>query len=349
MISTKHVVVALRRIFVILVAAVSLNSTSSAAERGTVSGLTNTETPDWFKDSFLEIAEDAIEADEAQKHVMLFFHLNDCPYCRRLLEENFFAGKNKAFIQENFDAIEINMRGDREVVFDETTTLIEKDLAAAVGVKFTPSIIFIDSKNKQVARVDGYRDTDRFRTVLEYVQSKAYENTTLAKFSQDARSKDPSSWTFDAHPAFMKSNDLNALADEPLAIVFEDAHCAPSCSDVHATLFSRNDVRAELKKLKVVRLDAQSEDAIVGPDGSATTPKALAESLNLTYRPAIVLYDQGEVRSRINNRLYSWHFTNFLSWVSGRHYDDFPNVYDYMGQQLEKKVAAGEDVNFVDN
>ncbi|MEN8759538.1 MAG: hypothetical protein ABF303_13845, partial [Desulfobacterales bacterium] len=50
--------------------------TAMAAERGRVTGGVPHEVPGWFKDSFLEIADDVDEASEQGKHVLLFFQLN---------------------------------------------------------------------------------------------------------------------------------------------------------------------------------------------------------------------------------------------------------------------------------
>ena len=36
--------------------------------------------PDWFKPSFLDLREDVEEARKANRHVMLFLHLDECPY-----------------------------------------------------------------------------------------------------------------------------------------------------------------------------------------------------------------------------------------------------------------------------
>ena len=68
-----------------------------AIEPGKVTGGVNFETPDWFKDSFLEIASDVEEANEAGKHVLLFFHLNACPYCNITVNQQFQKEPLKSF------------------------------------------------------------------------------------------------------------------------------------------------------------------------------------------------------------------------------------------------------------
>ncbi len=100
-----------------------------ATTPGKVVGGKSFETPTWFKDSFLEIADDVEEANETGKHVLLFFHLNGCPYCAQTVNEQFQKEPLKSFMQEHFDSIEINVRGDREIAMTEEITTTERVLA----------------------------------------------------------------------------------------------------------------------------------------------------------------------------------------------------------------------------
>ena len=68
-------------------ASANANASEDVA-RGEVVGGVQHAAPDWFKESFLEIADDVDEASEAGKHVLLFFELNGCPYCDRMLQES---------------------------------------------------------------------------------------------------------------------------------------------------------------------------------------------------------------------------------------------------------------------
>ncbi|MEE9319707.1 MAG: thioredoxin fold domain-containing protein [Granulosicoccus sp.] len=316
----------------------------SAAEPGNIVGIEDFEIPDWFKSSFLEIAEDAGEAGEQDKHVLLFFHLNNCPYCSKTLAENFDAGENSEFIQANFDSIDINIKGDLEVVFNEEITLSEKELANALKVNYTPTIIFINGDNEPVLRIDGYRDSKRFRTALEFVESRAYQEKSLAEYAEATTT---GSYTFRDHPAFTELTDLHKAAENPLAVVFEDQYCG-NCDEVHDTLFAREGVRKALSELTVVRLDALSTERIIDPAGNETTPKQMAADLQLTYSPAIVLYDRGEQKARIDSHLYSWYFNGFVKWVAGRHYEAHPEPYSYIKSLREARLAAGGDVSYID-
>ena len=323
----------------------TLASFSAFPESGKVTGIANFEIPSWFKDSFLEIAEDAAEAGASDKQLLLFFHLNNCPYCARMLKENFISEPNQSFIQANFDCIEINIKGDREVVFDENTTLGEKALAEQLNVLHTPTIIFASSDNQPVLRINGYRNPKRFRLALDYVHQQAYKKVSFSQFS--AGQTEDAGYQFRDHPAFSSTNNFQTAAKKPLAVVFEDAHCE-DCNNVHDTLFAHKDVRAAFDQLTVVRVDASSGAPIIDVDGNKTSARNWVNELNITYRPGVILFDRGKEIARIDNRLYSWHFSAFVKWVAGRHYEAYPDVFEYMAKLREARLARGEDVNYVD-
>ena len=50
-----------------------------------------------------------------------------------MLEENFVNAPYTQYIKDNFDVIQINIRGDRDVEFDESTSVTEKELAKKEG------------------------------------------------------------------------------------------------------------------------------------------------------------------------------------------------------------------------
>ena len=133
----------------------SLNAADSN-QRGQIVGGKAHPLPDWFKESFLEIADDVEEASEEGRHVLLFFDLNGCPYCDRMLEESFESEPLGSYIQANFDTIAINIQGDREIAFNEEISVSEKQLGEILKVYSTPALVFLGEDNKTVVRVNGY-------------------------------------------------------------------------------------------------------------------------------------------------------------------------------------------------
>ena len=314
-----------------------------AKERGELSGGIAHAAPDWFKDSFLEIADDVSEAAQIGKHVILFFQLNDCPYCYRMLKDCFEAQPMKNTIQENFDVIAINIKGDREIAFNDTLSMTEKQLAEHLNVFATPSIIFVNKLNEKVARVDGYRSPQRFKHILNYVSSESYNDSSLSAYLQT--NQKTGVYTLQDHSQFKQVTDFS-IVDGPLAVIFEDASCA-DCAEFHENLLSRNDVNNELLYFTTVRLDAASEDSIIDFDGNSTTPKAWAQTLNMLYRPGVILFDQGKEISRIESLLYSYHFKETLRYVGARFYQEM-DYGQYSEQRREELLSSGVDIQLSD-
>jgi thioredoxin-related protein len=310
--------------------------------RGKIVGGQVSEHPAWFKESFLDIAEDVDEAAAADRHLMLFLHLNGCPYCYKMVEENIKHAPYTDFIRERFDVIALNIRGDREVAFNEDISLTEKQLAERLRVVYTPTVIFLDHDNRVVARVNGYRSVEDFRHVLDYVDDKAYLDSTLADYID--RRKRPQ-YAFREHPQLVETRDLSAADGRPVAVLFED-HACGACDALHDGHLADPAVREILDRYLFVRLDALSEEPIVDPAGKPTTPRRMAADLGLTYRPGLVLFDDGAEIMRIESLLYRYHFTEILRYVGERLYWQYPDsFYDYLDARTAELLAAGQDVN----
>lgn len=311
--------------------------------RGKLKGGVLSEHPDWFKESFLDIAEDVDQAAKAGKHVILFMQLNDCPYCHRMIEENFKHAPYTDFIKENFDVIQLNIKGDREIAFNADTNVSEKELAALLKVRYTPTVIFLNSENKTVLRLNGYRSVRDFGYALQYVQQKAYMESTLSQFID--RRPPEKQYSFRSHPQLKQITDLQSVAGNPLAILFEDIHC-DLCDELHDGHLKNPAVRSVLENFTFVRLDALSSTPIIDPEGNSTTPREFAERLGLSYRPGIVLYDKGKEVSRIDGMLYSYHFEETLRYIGERHYEKYPkSFYQYLNVRTEQLLAEGKDVD----
>lgn len=310
--------------------------TAMAAERGRVTGGVPHEVPGWFKDSFLEIADDVDEASEQGKHVLLFFQLNNCPYCDRMLEEAFEAEPVTSYIQEHFDAIAINVRGDREIAFNEEISVTEKELSEILKVRVTPAILFLDENNKPVVRVNGYRAPERFRLVLEYVATKSYQTTKLADYMQ--AKLDRNVYQLRPNRLFSDIRDLSSV-DGPLLLIFEDGSCY-DCVAFHDGVLAHELVRKEIEPFTIVRLDADSDEKIIDVMGNETTAAALAREHEMIYRPGVLVFDKGVLVRRHNNLIYPFYFKEILRYVAGGFYKKI-DYWTYLEQRTEKLLAAG--------
>ncbi len=329
---------------IILILAVFLVSPAAfAAKTGKITGGMAHEYPSWFKDSFLDLKEDASEAAEDNKHTILFLSLNGCPYCARMLRESF--AENKNLILKDFDTIGLNIKGDRMVMMDGKTEISEKDMARKLRVRFTPTIIFLDENAKTVFRINGYWDPAQFRHALAYVRTKSYKKMPILAFIKTQKEKKV--WNFAAHEELKDIKDFAAVK-RPLLILFEDEGCS-ACGELHSEILNLPGVIDVLKTFDFVRLDLRSNAVITDINGNKTTPAKWAETLGVRSSPTFIAFDEGKERQRVDGKLYSHHFISLLAYVSGKHYKTYESWLKYNSQRTKEILASGRDVNMSDS
>ena len=164
----------------------------------------------WFLDSFLELNEDLSSTAEAGKHLAVLFEQRGCPYCRELHAVNFANKDIRSYLDANFQIIQLDMWGSREVTDFDGQALPEKQLAQRWAVNFTPTMVFFPNtpaavkgkigKQAEIARMPGYFKPFHFLSMLEYVHDGAYAKQHFQRFLQDkfkkleAQGKKPSVW-----------------------------------------------------------------------------------------------------------------------------------------------------------
>ncbi|OCL84682.1 thioredoxin family protein [Arcobacter porcinus] len=321
----------------------SLFTINLFAQEGKVIGSSDHTAPSWFKQSFLDIAEDVSEASEEGKHFMIFFDFEGCPYCSKMLKES-FEDKNKTsdFVKKYFDVIELNVKGSKEVTWVDGDVVSERDLTNKLKIQYSPTMVFFDEDKNIIARVNGYRNSKDFKDILDFVQTKSYLKMDLLTYLNNIEKKEI--YKFKSNKMFKELTDLSKIKT-PLAIIFEDSSCIP-CDHFHEKILTNKEVQDEFSKYTIVRLDANSNSTIITPNGEKTSAKAWVEKIKLDYRPGILLYNDGELKSTIDALLFPFHFKEVLRYVSGKFYITYPNTYlDYLKDRQEELIKSGVDIN----
>jgi thioredoxin-related protein len=151
----------------------------------------------WFLESFLELADDLDGASKAGKRLAVMWELRGCPYCRETHLVNFARPDIEAFIKSNFEVLQLNIIGLREVTDFDGSKLSEKALAARYGIRFTPTVQFFPDtlaglaakspEAREVARAPGYLNPDDFLALFRFVREKAYETKSFREYVRAAR------------------------------------------------------------------------------------------------------------------------------------------------------------------
>ena len=314
----------------------------AAQASGKVTGGQKYDIPDWFKLSFLDIKDDVRVAKKANHHTLLFFHLDECPYCARLLDENFRYGENKVFIQKHFDAIAINIRGRRNVNWLDGSSLDERQLTAKIGIYATPTLVFLDGSGKVVFRMNGYRTVQAFRHVLHYVHDQEYKRQDILSYIKKHDQKIV--YRFAKHRYLVTKKNLKKIK-KPLAVLFENKGCT-GCAEFHQKVLNHPEVLEQLKKFVFVRFDSYSNATIVDVNGKRTTPRQWVKQLKLNHIPGMILFHNGEERVRIDGRVYKYHMRERLRYVGGLYYKKYTTLGLYNRMRRKELIRQGKGIDY---
>ena len=314
-------------------------------QHGAYLGAIGSEIPHWFKESFLEFEDDVAEAARQNKRVMIYFHQDGCPYCARLVDENFTDPQIESFVRKNFDGIAINMWGDREVVTVGGKGFTEKTFAEALKVQYTPTMLFLDERGKVALRLNGYYPPQEFRQALNYVAQKQESKQSFNQFMLAGQTAGGGGLI--SEDFFTDSNDLPSLLNrgKPLAVFFEAANC-DECRVLHERVLTDAPTRKLLTRLNNVQLDVMSERELVTPQGRTMSHKDYARQLDIGYTPSVVFFDeQGEEVFRIDGFLKTFHFQSSVDYVLEKGYIEQPSFQRYIAARGERLREQGYDTD----
>lgn len=125
------------------------------------------EVPDWFAETMLDARDEAADAAKQGKRLLVYFWLEGCPFCERMTRETFRDPAVLERLKRGFVPVGINVRGDRDIGWTDGSTLTEKQLTAALKVRATPTLLFLDAGGAVVLRLTGYMDPAEFLRALE--------------------------------------------------------------------------------------------------------------------------------------------------------------------------------------
>lgn len=305
------------------------------------------EIPGWFRDTFLDLREDIREAAVEKKRLLVYFGQDGCSYCRELMRVNFSQKDIVDKTRRHFNAIALNLWGDREVIWTDGRARSEKALAAFLKVQFSPTLLFFDEKGNVALRLNGYYPPHKFHAALDYVSGRHEGKIAFAEFLKD-HAREPGSGKLHDQPYFLKPplnlDRSRANTGRPLAVLFEQKQCA-ACDELHLQGFSDAAVRKLLARFDVARLELHGTEMLVTPQGRSLAAAQWAGDLKVAYSPTLVFFDArgGEV-FRIEAYIKPFHLASGLEYVASGAYLKQPSFQRYIQARAERIRAAGGSV-----
>jgi thioredoxin-related protein len=292
--------------------------------------LRNVEHPDWFKLSFLDLAEDLAEAvADGKKGLIVYFGQKHCPYCQALMQVNLGMADIVRYTREHFDVIEIDIWGSRNVTDLQGRVLSEREYAVAEKTNFTPSMLFYDAEGREAFRMTGYFPPYKFRAALEFVVEGYYLKESFADYLARATEHFKAELTELNEQAFFQRpphalDRSRFAADRPLVVFFEQRDCH-ACDILHTGPLAEERTLELIDGFDVVQLDMWSDAPVLTPDGRRLTASQWARSLGIFYSPTLVFFDEhGREIIRVDSVVRLYRLQGVLEYVGTKGYLEAP-------------------------
>jgi thioredoxin-related protein len=118
------------------------------------------------------------------KHSILFFHMDRCPYCKKLKKNALSDNVVQDKLKKDFVFLDVNMDSQSIIKYKEFLGSA-KDFCKHLSIGYYPTVVFIDGDNEIVYIMKGYRKTETFNHILDYVTNKYYEKSDFAGYLFD--------------------------------------------------------------------------------------------------------------------------------------------------------------------
>lgn len=160
----------------------------------TLSALAQADTGDrdpyryFFNETWNNFAEELAKAKaEGKQGILLFFELDECPFCHRMKTTVLNQPEVQAYYREHFLNFHIDIEGDVEMVDFTGQPMLQKDFAFKVNrVRATPVFAFYDLDGNQVVRYTGATSgVQEFLWLGEFMSKGVYKEMPFTKYKRE--------------------------------------------------------------------------------------------------------------------------------------------------------------------
>lgn len=141
----------------------------------------------FFNDTFGDFAEELAQARaEGKKGILVFFEMDECPFCHYMKKNVLNQPEVQQYFRENFLLFAVDVEGDVEMTDFEGRSTTQKTFAEANRVRATPVIAFFDLDGKPVHRHTGRTaGIEEFLLLGKYVADGVYKDMPFARYKRE--------------------------------------------------------------------------------------------------------------------------------------------------------------------
>lgn len=144
----------------------------------------------FFNETFGDFSEELQNARDANKKgVMLFFEMDECPFCHWMKVNVMNRPDVQDYYRKNFLMFPVDIEGDVQITDFNGEAMSQKDFAfKQFRVRATPVIAFFDLDGKMVQRHTGRTaDVVEFMLMGKFVAEGKYKETKFARYKRMQR------------------------------------------------------------------------------------------------------------------------------------------------------------------
>lgn len=128
-------------------------------------------------------AELAAAKESGKRGLLLMFETEGCPYCRKMRETILNQPQVQTYFRRHFSIFSVDMLGDVEIQDVAGRSMSEKAYARELGVRATPTFIFIGTEGRVLASHAGAsRDAREFMQLGHYVAEGFHKTLSFAEY-----------------------------------------------------------------------------------------------------------------------------------------------------------------------
>lgn len=127
----------------------------------------------------------AAAKQQGKQGIMLFFEMDDCPFCARMKATILNQSEVQDYYRKHFLNFPVDTQGDVAMTDFKGNQTVEKTFALQQRVRATPVIMFFDLDGNPVARHTGpSKDMDDFLLLGRYIVEGAYKDMPYERYKR---------------------------------------------------------------------------------------------------------------------------------------------------------------------
>lgn len=128
--------------------------------------------------------EGAALAARSKKALLVDVYTSWCGWCKRMEATTYKDPRVIAELNEHFVLVKLNAESDRPLTYKGEKTNEMRLSREVFGVTGYPTTVFLRADGEVITPVSGYLAADKFRTVLTFIGTGAYENTKWSDYQK---------------------------------------------------------------------------------------------------------------------------------------------------------------------